>query len=650
VCGIFGFTGPPDAERLAALRLALRHRGPDGEGELVGAAVSLGCDRLAIVSPADGAQPLASEDARLHLVCNGEIYNHRQLRRGLEARGHRFATGSDAEVAVHAFEEEGAASFARLEGMFALALWDEARQRLFLARDASGMKPMLYLRHEGRWWFASEAKALLLATGLPRRLDPAALDCLLRLGFVPGARTLFDGIVRLPAAHWISFGQDGEARPEPSARRSGGAGAEHETAGGVTAAACGVASTACGVTAAAGLAADLRRRLGAAVESHLVADAPVGAALSGGLDSSFLVGLMAERAGAGVKTFSIGAPGDQDERSFARAVAERFRTDHREIAVHPEDLWSRLPRVVWNAEEPRTGPLVPNDLLFERAGRDVRVLLLGEGADELFGGYLRFKTALPPLDRLPRRLAAGLYGTRKLGAARGLYGAALLAARQREDPLSTWLGPALAQRGPRRLAALLDYERRVQLPSAHLPRVDLLSMAHALEVRLPYLDTGVIELAERVPLSLKVGWRSEKMVLREAARGLLPQAILARRKQGQANPLGLWEAAGLLDLAADLLAGPVLRSRGLFQPRYVARLLSRLRRRRALPFDHNRLHLLVLIEVWHRVFLDPPRLAPPVAAGSGALGGDGDRTTRYLLGQVLGGARVGGALSGGGTP
>jgi asparagine synthase (glutamine-hydrolysing) len=624
MCGIFGFTGPPDAERLAALRLALRHRGPDDEGEVVSGGVSLGCDRLAIVSPGDGAQPLASEDGRVHLVCNGEIYNHRQLRRDLAARGHRFATGSDAEVAVHAFEDEGVAAFGRLAGMFALALWDEGRRRLFLARDRSGMKPLLYVRHEGRWWFASEAKALLLATSLPRRLDAAALDGLLRLGFVPGRRTLFEGIARLPAGHCMALGQDGEARPEPFAPRPRG-GVEGPGGGGPMSEAG--RETGRSVGRAAGLAAELRRRLGAAVDSHLAADVPVGASLSGGLDSSLLVGLMAERAGAGVKTFSIGVPGGQDERPFARLVAERFRTDHREIAVGPEDLWARLPQVVWNAEEPRTGPLVLNDLLFEQAARDVRVLLLGEGADELFGGYLRFKTALPPLDRLPRAIAAALYGTRKLGAAsRGLYGAALRNARAGEDPLATWLGPALALRGPRRLAGLLDYERRVQLPNAHLPRVDLLSMAHAVEVRLPFLDEGVIELAERVPLSLKVGWRSEKMVLREAARGLLPAAILARRKQGQANPLGAWEAAGMLDLAADLLAAPTLRSRGLFQPRHVGRLLSRLRRRRGLPFDRNRLHLLVLVELWHRLFIDPPRLQPPAAGsafGQGALGGAG---------------------------
>jgi asparagine synthase (glutamine-hydrolysing) len=589
VCGIFGFTGPPDPDRLDLLRDALRHRGPDGEGEIVTPSLSMGCDRLAIVGRRDGAQPLSSEDGRLQLVCNGEIYNFRELRRELERRGHRFATGSDAEVVVHAFEEEGEAALGRLQGMFALALWDESAGRLLLARDPAGMKPLFYLRHQDRWWFASEAKALLLATGAPRRTDPRALDGLLRLGFVPGPRTLFEGISRLPAGHWMAIERSGEMRlaPFPQDRTPPAALAKGDLAG------------------------ELRRRLGAAVDSHLAAEVPAGASLSGGLDSSFLVGLMAERLGAGVKTFSIGCPGDQDERPFARRIAERFRTDHREIAVGADDLWRRLPRVIWQAEEPRGGPLVPNSLLFERAAEDVRVLLLGEGADELFGGYLRFKTALPPLGFLPPRLGAALYGTRKLGATRELYAPALQAARAQEDPLATHLGPALRQRGARRLAGLLDFERRVQLPNAHLPRVDLLSMAHALEARLPFLDHGVVELSERVPLAAKVGWRDEKMILREAARDLLPPEILHRRKQGQANPLRLWEAAGLLDHAAELLAGPAVRARGLFQPRFVDRLLARLRRGRGLPFDRNRLHFLVLIEIWHRVFLDPERLAPP---------------------------------------
>jgi asparagine synthase (glutamine-hydrolysing) len=385
--------------------------------------------------------------------------------------------------------------------------------------------------------------------------------------------------------------------------------------------------------AGASLAAELRRCLAAAVESHLEADVPVGASLSGGLDSSLLVALMAERAGPGVKTFAIGCPGDQDERPFARRVADRCRTEHTEIAVRPEDLWARLPRVLWNAEEPRTGPLVPNDMLFERAARDVRVLLVGEGADELFGGYLRFKTALPPLGWLPRSAAAALYGARQPGAAADLHGSALAAARRRREPLAADLGAPFERHGAARLAGLLDYERRVQLPNAHLARVDLLSMAHAVEARLPYLDAAVVALAERVPLALKVGYRNEKMVLREAARGLLPPAIAARRKLGQANPFRLWDAAGMLDLAATLL-GPATHARGLFQPRAVGRLLARLRRGAGRPFDRNRLHLLVLVEVWHRVYLDPARLAPPdplagldglpaPAPGPGSSGGGG---------------------------
>jgi asparagine synthase (glutamine-hydrolysing) len=597
MCGIFGFTGPPAPESLAALRLALRHRGPDGEGELVLPAASLGCDRLAIVSPASGAQPLANEDGSLHLVCNGEIYNHRDLRRRLEARGHRFATGSDSEVVLHAFEEEGAAALAALHGMFALALWDEARRQLVLARDASGMKPLHYAWHEGRWWFASEAKALLLAAGLPRRLDLDALDGLLCRGFVPGPRTLFAGISRLPAGHCLAIGGDGQPRLAPFAAPA--------TAPAASAAPAAPAD-------GASLAAELRRRLAAAVESHLEADVPVGASLSGGLDSSLLVALMAERAGPGVRTFAIGCPGDQDERPYARRVADRFRTEHTEIAVRPEDLWARLPRVLWNAEEPRTGPLVPNDMLFERAARDVRALLVGEGADELFGGYLRFKTALPPLGWLPRSAAAALYGARQPGAAADLHGPALAAARRRREPLAGGLAAPFERRGAARLAGLLDYERRVQLPNAHLARVDLLSMAHAVEARLPYLDAAVVAFAERVPLALKVGYRNEKMVLREAARGLLPPAIAARRKLGQANPFRLWDAAGMLDLAATLL-GPATHARGLFQPRAVGRLLARLRRGAGRPFDRNRLHLLVLVEVWHRVYLDPARLTPPDA-------------------------------------
>src|SRR5436305_1982731 len=210
MCGIFGFTAPPEPERLALLRKALRHRGPDGSGELVRPELSMGCDRLAIVGRANGSQPLASEDGRIQLVCNGEIYNHRALRRELERRGHRFATDSDAQVVVHAYEEEGKAALGRLQGMFALALWDEAAGRLLLARDPAGMKPLFLLHQDHRLWFASEAKALLLATKVPRRTDLRALDGLLRLGFVPNSRSLFEDVFPLSAGRWLMAERSGD--------------------------------------------------------------------------------------------------------------------------------------------------------------------------------------------------------------------------------------------------------------------------------------------------------------------------------------------------------------------------------------------------------------------------------------------------------
>ena len=592
MCGIFGFTGPPDPERLALLREALRHRGPDGEGELVRPALSMGCDRLAIVGRGNGAQPLASEDGRIQLVCNGEIYNHRALRRELERRGHRFATESDAEVVVHAFEDEGEAALGRLQGMFALALWDEAGGRLLLARDPAGMKSLFYLRHQDRWWFASEAKALLLASGVERRLD------------LHGARRPAAAGVRARPAHPVRRGGPPARRP-PADDRALGRG-------------CGSRpsprparvrrSRPAAIRGRAPVAGSARRST--AIWRRRCRSAPRSPAAS--IRASWS-GLMAERLGAGVKTFAIGCPGDQDERPFARRVAERFRTDHREIAVGADDLWRRLPRVIWQAEEPRGGPLVPNSLLFERAAEDVRVLLLGEGADELFGGYLRFKTALPPLGFLPARLGRRPLRHAQAGRrARPLRsGPARRAGRRRtRSPPGSGRPCASAERGGSPACSTSSAASSSPTPICRASTCSRwrTRWRSACRFSMPAWSSS----ASGCRWPPRWAWRDEKMILREAARGLLPDGRSSgRRKQGQANPLRLWEAAGLLDRAADLLAAPAVRARGLFQPRSVDRLLARLRRGRGLPFDRNRLHFLVLIEIWHRVFLDPERLAPP---------------------------------------
>ncbi|HVS02841.1 MAG TPA: asparagine synthase (glutamine-hydrolyzing) [Thermoanaerobaculia bacterium] len=603
MCGIFGFTGAAQPEVLAGLEGALRHRGPDDAGSFTADELSLGATRLAIIGREDGRQPLSNEDGSLVLVCNGEIYNHRALRRQLERRGHRLATGSDAEVVLHLYEEEGAAMLSRLEGMFALALWDAGRRRLLLARDAMGMKPLLYARHEGRLYFASEAKALFLATDVPRQLDAVALEALVGLGFVPGERTLFAGVRRLPAGCCLclapgrgdepwSGGEPMPFAPPCPVERGGPAGAA--------------------------AAAALRGALEAAVESHLEAEVPLGASLSGGLDSSVMVALMARLLGRPFPTYTIGFAGDQDERGWARRVAEHCGTEHRELTASGEDLLARLPAVLWHLEEPRNGPMAPGDLLFERVrGDGVEVVLIGEGADELFGGYHRLKTALPPLGWLPARAGRRLYLASRGGdgARRRLVGPELQRAVAAGSEVDATLDPVFARRGRARAEGLLRLEQEVRLPEGHLMRNDRLAMAHGLETRLPYLDPGVVALARSMPLSETVRWRGEKHVLREAARGLLPDDVRGRRKEGQRDPLRRLLRAGMLDLAQGLLAEAAVQRRGLFASTQVGRLLRRVAGG-AGGFAPMRLNLLVLVELWHRVFLDPPRLQPPAGVAS----------------------------------
>ncbi len=595
MCGIFGFSGAPAPRLLAEMAQRLTHRGPDDTGSHTSAGISMGTDRLAIVGVADGHQPLFNEDESLVLVVNGEIYNSAGLRTGLERLGHRFATSTDGEVILHLFEEEAEASFSRLEGMFALALWDEKRRRLLLARDPMGMKPLYFVRHDGRFAFASEVKALLCLPGLERRVDVAALSGLLELGTVPGERTLFAGIGRLLPGHLLRLEASGEVQQAPFWRLP-----------------------------APGVPADGRRNVRAdpvpefvrlftgAVESHLMGEVPLGASLSGGLDSSLVVAAMTRATGAPVKTFSVGFPGELDERPFARIVADHCRSDHREVTLSGQDVLRTIPRLLWHLEEPRNGPMLPNHLLFERAAEEVKVVLVGEGADELFGGYLRFKTSLGPLGYLPAPLGRAAYLAAQRG---GTEARAALRPELRDSfPSLSWheaLGQVFLRRGQPRSQALLGFEQAERLPNGHLMRVDLLAMANSVEARLPYLDRAVVEFANRLPLAWKTRLRGEKRIVREAARAFLPAAICDRPKLGQSNPLRTFVRSGFLDLARDLLRPAAVESRGLFRSTYLKRLLRRVERGLLLPFDLSRLNQFVLIEAWHRVFIDPAEVAPP---------------------------------------
>jgi len=371
MCGIAGYAGrnPPDAATLRRMCDALVHRGPDQDGYLLGDHVALGMRRLSIIGVESGRQPIYNEDRTIAVVYNGEVYNFAELRAELEGKGHRFATATDTECIVHLYEEHGERCVEHLRGMFAFALWDERRQRLVLARDRVGKKPLLYRATPDGIWFASELKALLLDETMPRAVDPLALHSYLTYGYVPAPQCIVAGVRKLPAAHTLSW-HNGIAEErrywrlqyEPKQKIS-----EPEAVEAV------------------------RELIREATRIRLVSERPLGAFLSGGIDSSVVVAAMAEATSQPVKTFSIGFEDARyDERSFARLVADRFSTDHEELVVSP-DIAELMPRLTWHYDEPfADSSAVPSFSLAEMARRHVVVALNGDGGDESFGGYDRY--------------------------------------------------------------------------------------------------------------------------------------------------------------------------------------------------------------------------------------------------------------------
>jgi asparagine synthase (glutamine-hydrolysing) len=620
MCGIAGFAGSDQSRREADFGLvhrmceAIRHRGPDDEGIHVDAGVGLGMRRLSIIDLATGRQPIHNEDRSVWIVFNGEIYNYRELADELARRGHTFYTSSDTEVIVHAYEQWGEQAFARLRGMFGLAIWDARRRALLLARDRAGIKPLYYTQRGGRLFFASEIKSLVAAGAVDRTIDVAALDHYLSFLYTPRDRSIFDGVLKLSPGHFLQW-SGGKAHVEeywriPATETFRGSDEE--------------------------AAERLHAVLADAVRAHLMSEVPLGAFLSGGLDSSLVVGLIAAQA-ARVKTFSIGF--DElafDELEHARAVARHFDTDHHEFVVRP-DAVTILDRLVDHFDEPfADSSAIPTWYVSEMARRHVTVVLSGDGGDELFGGYDRYlpHARVAAFDRLPiplkRRLAGRLWplfrhGTRGKNflrhVARDDNGRYLdSVAFFQPDEKRALLSPDVsAARGARdaeataarlldRYAALPPHGRMMRfdfetyLPDDVLTKVDRMSMAHSIESRVPLLDNEVIEFAASLPSSLKIRDGRRKHVLKLAAARLLPPAILERRKQGFGVPIGVWFRGRLRDLFHDVLLSPTARQRGYFQPRFVERLVDEhLGGRR----DHSlRLWQLLVFELWHRRSLD----------------------------------------------
>ncbi len=670
MCGIAGAAWSSDApplsrETLERMTNAIRHRGPDdagtyfssGDGSAWGAA--LGFRRLSIIDRSTGHQPLSNEDGSVWIVFNGEIYNYRELRSSLEARGHRFQTNTDTECIVHLYEDLGPDCVQRLRGMFAFAIWDNRRKRLLFARDRVGKKPLFYRQDRGQLTFASELKSLLLVPNAPRRINSRAVDSFLAYQYVPHPDCILEGYHKLPPGHLALF-EDGQLkvhrywRPpyEPGVAASGlfdsasdtGSDSEELTR---RLAACGNDATR--------WQQELRRVLTDAVRLRMRSDVPLGAFLSGGVDSTIITGLMQEISDRPVQTFSIGFPVKEfDERSFARDAAKHLGTEHHELVVEPKAL-EILPQLIWHYDEPfADSSAIPTMYLAQMTRQHVTVALSGDGGDELFAGYQRYLAVklASHFDRLPgpirRILTSRLWQKLPSGAGKNSplrRGKRFLAAlgERPEKRYQRWVGvfeeslrselyrPEFARElndfdaGDFLSSAYTECPSRdfvtrttctdvlTYLPCDILTKVDIASMAFSLECRSPFLDQQVVELAAHMPIELKLRGRQGKQILLDTFADLLPASIQQRPKMGFGVPLPNWFRGELRPFLHDVLFDSRTLNRGYFEPSAVQRLFDEHVQART---DHaHRLWALLVLELWQRMYLDaaePPAQCPTI--------------------------------------
>lgn len=640
MCGITGAVwtrpelavSPDDLERMTA---ALRHRGPDDAGQYRSElrhregsdstpGVGLGFRRLSIIDLAGGHQPMSNEDGTVWVIFNGEIYNYVALQRRLEGAGHKFKTASDTETIVHLYEDEGLDCFDHLNGMFAIAIWDLKRRRLVLARDRLGKKPLVYRHEAGRLLFASELKSLLQLADVPREIDPSAVDAYLTYQYVPHPRTIFRGIRKLPPGHIGVWSDDRLSvrpywRPDFSVERN---------------------------ISQADAAQQLRETLTSAVSLRMRSDVPLGAFLSGGIDSSIIAALMQRESATPIKTFTIGFPvKDYDERQFARRVAEHIGSEHHEEEVTPKAV-EILPKLVHHYDEPfADSSAIPTWYLAEMTRRHVTVALSGDGGDELFMGYPRYRAvalagmfdsvptlrrvfaarwwqSIPSSGRQKSRLrqfkrfsqALGMSPARRYfdwisifneSRRADLYTDEFVSQLSAEDPFdflqSAWNRPG--RRDAPTAASLADLV--TYLPCDLMTKVDIATMAHSLEARCPLLDHRVVELAASLPSGLKYRRGQGKRILRAAFGDLLPSEVWTRRKMGFGVPLDSWLRGELAPLVDELIEQSPLERLGWFRPESIQQLWLEHRQKR---FDHSaRLWALVVLNEWLRVWCGAPQ-------------------------------------------
>lgn len=628
MCGIHGIVNlrgdqTPDPAVLERMGDVTVHRGPDDSGVYAADGVAIGMRRLSIIDLSGGHQPISNHDDSLWLVCNGEIYNFRTLRDELIGKGHTFKTKSDSEVVLHAYAEWGDDFVEHIDGMFGFALFDKKRRRVLVGRDRLGIKPLYYMQDEDRVIFASEAKAILEVPGVTASIDPSGLHQYLSLGYAPAPLSILEGVKKLPVASLliIEGGKTQVRRYWNLPPRVEGHKDEQRWVD------------------------ELLHELERSVVEQMVSDVPLGAFLSGGIDSSSIVGYMAKNSADPVRTYAIGfdtgsAGAFYNELPFAKQVADLFKTQHKEIVVRP-DVVQLMPKLLWHMDEPiADSAYITTFLVSEFARKDVTVILSGVGGDELFGGYRRYlgefygqmyryiprairqRVVGPIANRLPADRHSQLLNYSRL--ARGFLLAAELPfpARYRsyvgvyeDEQLDRVLAApppmpylALAEAFARLppdldpLRAMLDVDLATQMPDDLLMLTDKMTMATSIECRVPLLDTKLVELAARMPSKYKIQGRTLKHILKRALADHLPHEILHRKKRGFGAPMGAWIKNELQALTHSLLSEEQVKKRGLFRPAEVTRTIQL---HEANKEDHTD-HILAMLnlEVWARLYID----------------------------------------------
>ncbi len=633
MCGIIGqvrFDGAAVEHQLPALMCAgLQHRGPDSRGVHVDEGVALGIQRLAVVDLQTGDAPIYNEDRSVVVVMNGEIYNYRELRDELRSRGHVLATSGDTETIVHLYEEYGVDCVRHLHGMFAFALWDRRRRRLLIGRDRIGKKPLVYALRDGVLSFASEMGALLADAEIPREVDPTAIDAYLGLGYVPAPFTALQAVQKLPAAHTLVF-EAGAATIQRYWQLD--------------------------YSAKENLPVEewcerIRAGIRAATKRRMIADVPLGAWLSGGIDSSAVVAAMAAESSEPVRTFSIGFDHERfDELAHARRISEQFGTVHEEFRVEAQAV-EIAPKIVRHYGEPfADATAIPSFYLSELTRRHVTVALNGDGGDESFGGYTRYvaNALAGRLDRIPRGMRSAIASlgarlpadghissprnrARRLAVSMGLDAparyarykdlldlplrnelytpefAAIAAGARHDATAEAWA----ATSGAHVIDKMLEVDVTTFLAGDLIPKVDIASMGYGLEARSPFLDHELMQLAASIPATLKVRGTEKKWILREALRPWLSGDVLDRPKQGFVVPLSEWLRTDLRSWSREILLDPHSLDRGYFQPAAMERLLDR--HERGNDADDKRVWSLVMLELWHREFVDSATAVPALA-------------------------------------